>query len=147
MQHVQLRRPTLRIWFCCSSPPVLQLVTVPSGLPQFANRKSQNTKPKCNMFSFIIQIVTFGSSACSLQFRRSSLSPPAFSCSFLLLHFWSSSICEVYEEGISFNAIQNNSFEAMLEATGQFGLGYKEPSRYQLSEPLWKEEVYSTKEA
>ncbi|TXG53907.1 hypothetical protein EZV62_019163 [Acer yangbiense] len=53
----------------------------------------------------------------------------------------------VYEAGISFNAIQNNSFRAMMEAVGLFGPGYKEPSRYQLSEPLLKEEVSNTKEA
>ncbi|TXG61020.1 hypothetical protein EZV62_012383 [Acer yangbiense] len=32
----------------------------------------------------------------------------------------------------------------MMEAVGLFGPGYKEPSRYQLSEPLLKEEVGTT---
>ncbi|KAK3211594.1 hypothetical protein Dsin_016300 [Dipteronia sinensis] len=52
----------------------------------------------------------------------------------------------LYEADISFNAIQNNSFRAMMKAVGRFGPGYKEPSQYQLSEPLLKEEVSSTKD-
>ncbi|TXG61034.1 hypothetical protein EZV62_012397 [Acer yangbiense] len=47
----------------------------------------------------------------------------------------------VYKAGISFNAIQNNSFRAMMEVVGLFGLGYKESSRYQLSESILKEET------
>ncbi|TXG73413.1 hypothetical protein EZV62_001992 [Acer yangbiense] len=46
----------------------------------------------------------------------------------------------VYETGISLNDIQNNSFRALMKAVGRFGSGYKEPSRYQLNEPLLKEE-------
>ncbi|KAL5764322.1 hypothetical protein ACOSP7_016678 [Xanthoceras sorbifolium] len=53
----------------------------------------------------------------------------------------------VYEAGIPFNATQNNSFTAMVEAIGQFGPGLKPPTRYQLSGPLLKEEFDSTKEA
>ncbi|KAK2634766.1 hypothetical protein Ddye_029558 [Dipteronia dyeriana] len=48
----------------------------------------------------------------------------------------------VYEAGISFNAIHNNSFRAMLEAVGRFEPGYKEPSRYLLSKPLLNKEVF-----
>ncbi|KAL5826989.1 hypothetical protein ACOSQ3_018834 [Xanthoceras sorbifolium] len=36
----------------------------------------------------------------------------------------------VYEAGIPFNANQNNSFIAMVESIGQFGLGFKQPTRY-----------------
>ncbi|TXG56896.1 hypothetical protein EZV62_018209 [Acer yangbiense] len=53
----------------------------------------------------------------------------------------------VYEAGVHFNAIQNHSFIAMMEATGFFGPRYKQPSRYQLSGPLLKEEFDSTKDA
>ncbi|TXG67650.1 hypothetical protein EZV62_008925 [Acer yangbiense] len=53
----------------------------------------------------------------------------------------------VYEAGVPFNAIQNHSFTAMMEAAGLFGPGYKQPSRYQLSGPLLKEEFDSTKDA
>ena len=53
----------------------------------------------------------------------------------------------VYEASVPFNAIQNHSFTAMMEAAGLFGPGYKQPSRYQLSGPLLKEEFDSTKDA
>ncbi|TXG48575.1 hypothetical protein EZV62_024450 [Acer yangbiense] len=53
----------------------------------------------------------------------------------------------VYEAGVPFNAIQNHSFTAMMEAASLFGPGYKQPSRYQLSAPLLKEEFDSTKDA
>ncbi|KAL5757895.1 hypothetical protein ACOSP7_020506 [Xanthoceras sorbifolium] len=52
----------------------------------------------------------------------------------------------VYEAGIPFNAIDNDSFKVVVEAVGQFGPGYKPPSQYQLREPLLKEEVERTKD-
>ena len=51
----------------------------------------------------------------------------------------------VYEAGIPFNAINNDSFKSFVEAFGQNGLGYN-PSQYQLGEPLLKGEVKRTKE-
>ncbi|KAL5735039.1 hypothetical protein ACOSP7_032900 [Xanthoceras sorbifolium] len=50
----------------------------------------------------------------------------------------------VYEAGIPFNAIDNDSFKLFMEAVGQFGLGYKPPSQYQLREQMLKEEVQRT---
>ncbi|KAL5732318.1 hypothetical protein ACOSQ2_032010 [Xanthoceras sorbifolium] len=46
----------------------------------------------------------------------------------------------VYEAGVPFNAIANDSFKQVVEAIGQFGPGYKPPSQYQLREPLLREE-------
>ncbi|KAF7131997.1 hypothetical protein RHSIM_Rhsim09G0032000 [Rhododendron simsii] len=46
----------------------------------------------------------------------------------------------VYEAGIPFHAIDNDSFKRFVEADGQFGPGYQPPSQYQLREPLLKEE-------
>ncbi|KAL5827688.1 hypothetical protein ACOSQ4_019485 [Xanthoceras sorbifolium] len=46
----------------------------------------------------------------------------------------------VYEAGIPFNAIDNDSFKQVMEAVGQFGPEYKPPSQYQLREPLLREE-------
>ncbi|KAL5739395.1 hypothetical protein ACOSQ2_028575 [Xanthoceras sorbifolium] len=46
----------------------------------------------------------------------------------------------VYEAGIPFNAIDNDSFKQVMEAVGQFGPRYKPPSQYQLREPLLREE-------
>ncbi|KAF7153803.1 hypothetical protein RHSIM_Rhsim01G0126200 [Rhododendron simsii] len=51
----------------------------------------------------------------------------------------------VYEAGIPFHAIDNDSFKRFVEAVGQFGPGYEPPSQYQLREPLLKEEVDRTK--
>ncbi|KAG5562689.1 hypothetical protein RHGRI_005421 [Rhododendron griersonianum] len=51
----------------------------------------------------------------------------------------------VYEVGIPFHAIDNDSFKHFVEAVGQFGPGYQPPSQYQLREPLLKEEVDRTK--
>ena len=51
----------------------------------------------------------------------------------------------VYESGIPFNAIDNDSFKRFCEAVGQFGPGYQPPSQYLLREPLLKEEVERTK--
>nr|XP_028956498.1 uncharacterized protein LOC103441098 [Malus domestica] len=47
----------------------------------------------------------------------------------------------VYEAGIPFHAIDNDSFKCVMEAIGQFGPGYLPPSQYELKEPLLKEEV------
>ncbi|XP_058210432.1 uncharacterized protein LOC131322890 [Rhododendron vialii] len=51
----------------------------------------------------------------------------------------------VYEAGIPFHAVDNDSFKRFVEAVGQFGPGYRPPSQYQLREPLLKEEVERTK--
>ncbi|XP_058183421.1 uncharacterized protein LOC131301254 [Rhododendron vialii] len=51
----------------------------------------------------------------------------------------------VYEAGIPFHAIGNDSFKRFVEAVGQFRPGYEPPSQYQLREPLLKEEVDRTK--
>uniref|UniRef100_UPI0005C9ACA9 uncharacterized protein LOC101303082 n=1 Tax=Fragaria vesca subsp. vesca TaxID=101020 RepID=UPI0005C9ACA9 len=51
----------------------------------------------------------------------------------------------VYEVGIPFHAIDNDSFKRFVEAVGQFGPGYRPPSQYLLREPLLKEEVDRTK--
>ncbi|XP_073019346.1 uncharacterized protein [Primulina eburnea] len=51
----------------------------------------------------------------------------------------------VYESGIPFHAIDNDSFKRFVEAVGQFGPGYCPPSQYLLREPLLKEEVERTK--
>ncbi|GAB2293510.1 hypothetical protein Dimus_038268 [Dionaea muscipula] len=51
----------------------------------------------------------------------------------------------VYENGIPFYAIENDAFRQFCEAVGQFGMGYRPPSQYQLREPLLKEEVERTK--
>ena len=51
----------------------------------------------------------------------------------------------VYESGIPFNAIDNDSFKRLMEAVGQYGPGYRPPTQYQLREPLLKEEVERTK--
>ncbi|KAG5557064.1 hypothetical protein RHGRI_007351 [Rhododendron griersonianum] len=51
----------------------------------------------------------------------------------------------VYEAGIPFHAIDNNSFAQFCEAVGQFGVGYQPPSQYKLREPLLKAEVERTK--
>ncbi|XP_073036746.1 uncharacterized protein [Primulina eburnea] len=52
----------------------------------------------------------------------------------------------VYEAGIPFHAIDNDSFKKFVEALGQYGPGYIPPSQYQLREPLLKGEVEKTKE-
>ncbi|XP_052207042.1 uncharacterized protein LOC127811330 [Diospyros lotus] len=52
----------------------------------------------------------------------------------------------VYEAGIPFNAIDNDSFKLFVEAVGQFGPGFKPPSQYQLKELLLKGEVDKIKE-
>ena len=41
----------------------------------------------------------------------------------------------VYETGILFNSIDNDSFKKFVEALGQYGPGYT-PPQYQLREPL-----------
>ncbi|XP_050378351.1 uncharacterized protein LOC126795582 [Argentina anserina] len=51
----------------------------------------------------------------------------------------------VYEAGIHFNVIDNDSFKRFVEAVGQFDPGYRPPTQYQLREPLLKEEVERTK--
>ena len=51
----------------------------------------------------------------------------------------------VYEAGIPFYAIDNDSFQRFVEAVGQFGPGYQPPSQYELREPLLKKEVERTK--
>jgi hypothetical protein len=53
----------------------------------------------------------------------------------------------MYEAGISFHAIDNDSFKRFVKAVGIFGKGYQPPSQYQLREPLLKEEVERTKQS
>ncbi|XP_050150556.1 uncharacterized protein LOC126625531 [Malus sylvestris] len=53
----------------------------------------------------------------------------------------------VYEAGIPFHAIDNDSFKRVMEAVGQFGPGYLPPSQYELREPLLKEEVERVKKS
>ena len=50
----------------------------------------------------------------------------------------------VYEAGISFNAIDNDSFKRMVQAVGVFGPGFKPPSPWQLRETLLKKMVEKT---
>ncbi|XP_066332307.1 uncharacterized protein [Miscanthus floridulus] len=49
-----------------------------------------------------------------------------------------------YECGIPFNAAAARQFQIAVEATTQYGLGYKPPSPYQHGDPLLKEAVKST---
>ncbi|XP_047335715.1 uncharacterized protein LOC124939272 [Impatiens glandulifera] len=51
----------------------------------------------------------------------------------------------VYEAGISFNAIDLNSFKLFVKALGQFGRMFKPPSKYEFREPLLKKAVDRTK--
>ncbi|XP_070678439.1 uncharacterized protein [Malus domestica] len=53
----------------------------------------------------------------------------------------------VYEAGIPFHAIENDSFKRFVEAVGQFGPGFQPPSQYDLREPLLKEEVERVKQS
>lgn len=52
----------------------------------------------------------------------------------------------VYESAIPFNAVNNDAFQQLLEAVGQFGPGYIPPTQYQLREPLLKQAVENSKE-
>lgn len=52
----------------------------------------------------------------------------------------------VYESAIPFNVVNNDAFQQLLEAVGQFGPGYIPPTQYQLREPLLKQAVETTKE-
>ncbi|WVZ58925.1 hypothetical protein U9M48_009143 [Paspalum notatum var. saurae] len=49
-----------------------------------------------------------------------------------------------YECGVPFNAAAARQFQVAVEATTQFGSGYKPPSPYQFGQPLLKEAVTST---
>ena len=51
----------------------------------------------------------------------------------------------IYEAGIPFNSIDNDSFKKFVEALCQYGPGYTPHSQYQLREPLLKGEVERTK--
>ncbi|GJN36551.1 hypothetical protein PR202_gb25424 [Eleusine coracana subsp. coracana] len=51
----------------------------------------------------------------------------------------------VYIRGISFNAINNDEFDQMVEAIGRFGPGAKKPYQHELQEKLLYEEVNDTK--
>ena len=46
-----------------------------------------------------------------------------------------------YECGVPFNAAAARQFEIAVEATAQFGSGYKPPTPYMLGEPLLKDAV------
>ncbi|XP_065876722.1 uncharacterized protein [Euphorbia lathyris] len=50
----------------------------------------------------------------------------------------------MYESIVPFNSIENDSFKRVVEAIGQFGLGYKPPTQYLLRGSLLKEEVDRT---
>lgn len=45
----------------------------------------------------------------------------------------------VYEFGIPFHAVDNDSFKKFVKAVGQFGLSYKSQSQYLFRELLLKE--------
>jgi hypothetical protein len=49
-----------------------------------------------------------------------------------------------YECGVPFNATAAQQFQIAIEATSQFGSGYKPPTLYQLGEPLLQGVVKST---
>jgi hypothetical protein len=49
-----------------------------------------------------------------------------------------------YECGVPFNAAAARQFEIAIEATAQFGSGYKPPTPYMLGEPLLKDAVKLT---
>jgi hypothetical protein len=49
-----------------------------------------------------------------------------------------------YECGIPFNAAASSQFQVAIEATAQFGSGYKPPPPYQFGEPLLKDVVQQT---
>ena len=49
-----------------------------------------------------------------------------------------------YECGIPFNAAVARQFQIAVEATAQYGSGYKPPTPYQLGDPLLQEAVKST---
>ena len=49
-----------------------------------------------------------------------------------------------YECGVPFNAATARQFHIAVDATAQFGFGYKPPTPYQLGKPLLKEVVKST---
>ncbi|XP_065869521.1 uncharacterized protein [Euphorbia lathyris] len=51
----------------------------------------------------------------------------------------------MYESGVAFNAVDNDSFKRFVEAVGQFGPGFKPASQYLLGGPLLKDEVERTK--
>ncbi|TXG63733.1 hypothetical protein EZV62_010727 [Acer yangbiense] len=53
----------------------------------------------------------------------------------------------VYEAGIPFNVVDNNSFKAMVQAIGLFGPRFQPPSQWQLREPLLKKMVEKTQVA
>ncbi|XP_070682491.1 uncharacterized protein [Malus domestica] len=53
----------------------------------------------------------------------------------------------VYEAGIPFHAIDNDSFKRVMEGVDQFAPGYLPPSQYELREPLLKEEVERIKKS
>ncbi|CAA0833675.1 hAT transposon superfamily protein [Striga hermonthica] len=50
-----------------------------------------------------------------------------------------------YDAGISFNALELDSFRLFSEALGQFGPRWKPPSSYEMREPLLKKAVERTK--
>jgi len=49
-----------------------------------------------------------------------------------------------YECGIPFNAASSRQFEVAIEASCQYGPGYKPPSAYELREPLLNDCVKET---
>ncbi|XP_057803486.1 uncharacterized protein LOC131018794 [Salvia miltiorrhiza] len=51
----------------------------------------------------------------------------------------------MYDAGISFNAVQYDSFKPMIEAIGQYGPGMKPPSFHEVRVPYLKKEIEHTK--
>jgi len=47
----------------------------------------------------------------------------------------------MYQAGIPFNTVRLHSFQTMLEAVGQFGLGLKGPSYHEVRETLLAKEI------
>lgn len=49
-----------------------------------------------------------------------------------------------YDAGIPFNAVNHDSFGAMIESIGQYGMGLKPPSMHEVRVPFLKKEVDDT---
>ncbi|XP_073121544.1 uncharacterized protein [Henckelia pumila] len=124
-----------------------------------AKSKNQKREKKRDEreFSFQVQYSSFLLQSPSLsQFHvancqpLTTLVPPAAVTSSNLFRERTHSVHQylsrwVYESGIAFHAIDNDSFKRFVEAVGQFGPGYRPPTQYLLRETLLKEEADRTK--
>ncbi|KAK2645550.1 hypothetical protein Ddye_020745 [Dipteronia dyeriana] len=147
-KRVQLQNPNAKLQnsgvaLTCKLQPLQLRLATTSTSSQIAKPKTQNPIANCktqpvHLRDSVFQLVASSSPHITFDFGLQS-----FFFTYGLLQF----VRWVYEADISFNIIRNNSFNAMLEAVGQYGMGYKEPSRYLLSESLLKEEVCNIKEA